>query len=77
MVAKMQVHILRNSKGSLSLESLLQIAANVKIIEKRSKARPTQFVIKFENSVFDVLTLCPLLSCNEVKIQNYAMKWGR
>ena len=72
----MQVHILRNSKGSLSLESLLQIAANVKIIEKRPKARPTQFVM-FENFVFDVLTLCPLLSCNEVKIQNYALKfWG-
>ena len=64
----MQVHILRNSKSSLSLKSLLQIAANEKIIEKHPKARPTQFVLKFEYFVFDVLTLCPLLSCNEVKI---------
>ena len=73
----MQVHILRNSKGSLSLESLLQIAANVKIVEKRTKARPTRFVIMFENFVFDVLTLqcCLLFSCNEVKIQNYALKF--
>ena len=71
----MHVHILRNSKGSLSLESLLQIAANVEFIEKRPKGRPTQFVIKFENFVFDVLTLCPLLSCNEVKIHNYALKF--
>ena len=73
----MQVHILRNSKGSLSLESLLQIAENVKIIEKRPNARPTQFVIKLENFDFDVLTLqfCPLFSCNEVKIQNYTLKF--
>ena len=41
-------------KGSLSLKVLLPIAANVKIIEKRPKARSTQFVIKFENFVFDV-----------------------
>ena len=30
-------NILRNSYGSLCLESLLQIASNVKIIEKRLK----------------------------------------
>ena len=73
----MQVHILRNSKGSLSLESLLQIAANVKIMEKHTKARPTHFIIMFENFDFDVLTLqfCPLFSCNEVKIQNYVSEF--
>ena len=39
IVTKMQVHILRNFKGSLSLESLLQIAATVKIIENAQKQR--------------------------------------
>ena len=60
---------LRNSWSNFSLESLLQIAANVKIIEKRLKTRSTQFVIKFENFIFNVYTvqLIPLISCNEDK----------
>ena len=50
VVTKIEICKLRNSWSNFSLESLLQIAANVKIIEKRLKARSTQFVIKFETS---------------------------
>ena len=66
---KIEMCKLRNSWSNFSLESLLQIAANVKIIEKRLKTRSTQFVIKFENFIFNVYTvqLCPLISCNEDK----------
>ena len=52
--SKIQVHILWNSLGSLSLKSLLRIAVNAKIIENRQKTQSTQFVIKFENFNFDV-----------------------
>ena len=69
IVTKLQVHILvlGNSLGTSSLNSLLQIAANVKIIENRENAKSTQFVIKIENFILVVLTvqLCPLISCNE------------
>ena len=67
IVTKLQVHILGNSLGTSSLNSLLQTAANVKIIENRKNAKSTQFVIKFENFILDVLTvqLCPMINCNE------------
>ena len=66
VVTKIQVHILWNSLGSLSLKSLLQIAVNAKIIENPKKTQSTQFVIKFENFNFDVWTVkfSPLISCN-------------
>ena len=67
VVSKIQVHILWNSLGSLSLKSLLQIAVNAIIIENRQKTQSTQFVIKFENFNFDVWTVkfSPLISCIE------------
>ena len=50
---KIEIFKLRNSWSNFSLESILQIAANVKIIEKRLKTSSTQFVIKFEISIFN------------------------
>ena len=66
-ITKIKIHMLRNFRGSWHSESLFQIAVNVKIIENRQKANLTQFVIKFKNSIFDVLTvlLCPMINCNE------------
>ena len=53
VVTKIEICKLRNSWSNFSLESLLQIAANVKNIEKRLKTSSTQFVIKFEISIFN------------------------
>ena len=53
VVTKREICKLRNFWSNFSLESLLQIAANVKIIEKRLKTSSTQFVIKFEISIFN------------------------
>ena len=53
VVTKIEICKLRNSWSNFSFESLLQIAANVKIIEKRLKTSSTQFVIKFEISIFN------------------------
>ena len=62
-------NILRNSYGSLCLESLLQIAANVKIIETRPQPKSTLSVMKFENFIFNVSTVqfFPLISCDEAR----------
>ena len=59
------------------MKVLLQIAANVKIIENRQKAKSMQFVINFKNFIFDVLTFSsvPWIIVTKIQVHIYTSEY--